>query len=314
MARRPRPDYTHTYHHVVVRGVDGLAIFDSDGKKQHYVDLMKDVHASHDLSVYALGFLHNHVHHFVRRNEQKMGQFYRRLNGRYSQWYNRRFDRTGTLYDGRYFSVLVDSDAYFHSLWRYVHHQGVRAGLYDRPEQDPWSSAGIYRGTSGRFDWIDWEEAVETLGVSSEAAVSALLDRTGRDQSWWEDGPPYRLERGQRFLGDREFVERHMQIRRERVRRSPRRESPYPWSTLIEVARDLSGLQEAELLEPSQKSPRVRHRSGLAYAARRYGHRALKEIADRLSVTPGGVSRMIRRVKEKDPDLQEAWDRRLAGR
>ena len=53
MPRQPRPDYTHTYHHVVVRGVDGLPIFDSNEKKLAYVDLMKDARKTHDLSVYA---------------------------------------------------------------------------------------------------------------------------------------------------------------------------------------------------------------------------------------------------------------------
>ena len=155
MPRLPRPDYTHTYHHVVVRGVDGLPIFDQAGKKQRYIDLMKDARETHDISVYAIAFLDNHVHQFIRRNRQSMGLFYRRVNGRYGSWYNQTHKRTGALYDGRYFSTLVDSEAYFQAVWRYVHHQGVKAGLHKTVEADPWSSGGMYLGTSKRFAWSD---------------------------------------------------------------------------------------------------------------------------------------------------------------
>lgn len=311
MARRPRPDYTHTYHHIIVRGVDGLAIFNTDRKKERYVALMKDVHESHDLSVYAIGFLDNHVHQFVRRNQDEMGKFYRRVNGRFSQWYNHTFDRTGTLYDGRYFSVLVDSDAYFHSLWRYVHHQGVQVGWYERPEEDPWSSAGVYLGTSTRFTWIDWREAVETLGVGTGDPLKEMLTKEGKEAEWYEDNPPYRLQRGQRFLGGPKFVEQYMQIRKEKVRASQRQESPYEWSTLIQTAREISGLSKRELLNPSKSPERVKHRSGLAYAGRRFGHMTLADMADELSVSPPAVSTMIHRIKNHYPDLKEAWHRKL---
>lgn len=313
MPRHPRPDYHHTYHHVVVRGVDGLAIFNTDQKKERYSTLMKDVHESHDLSVYAIGFLDNHVHQFIRRNQDEMGKFYRRVNGRFSQWYNHTFDRTGTLYDGRYFSVLVDSDAYFHSLWRYVHHQGVQAGLYQRPEEDPWNSAGVYLGTSTHFNWIDWKEAVETLGVDTGDPLKETLQKEGEETAWYVDDPPYQLIRGQRFLGDDQFVEQFMQIRKEEVRDSGRSQSPYRWATLIETARTLSTLSEDKLLEPSQSPDRVKHRSGLAYAGRRFGHMTLAQIAEKLSVSSAAVSQMITRVKTRHPDLQDEWEEELAG-
>ncbi|MFB6355145.1 MAG: transposase, partial [bacterium] len=183
MPRKPRPDYTHTYHHIVVRGVDGLYIFDSDKKKSQYVEIMKDAHQSHDISIFAVGFQDNHVHQFVRRNNDEMGRYYRRVNGRYSQWYNQNFDRTGTLYDSRYFSVLIDSDAYFSCIWRYVHNQRVQSGQYESPENDPWSSAGTYLGRNERFSWIDWEEGIEELGVeySENELINNVFQSEGEE-------------------------------------------------------------------------------------------------------------------------------------
>ncbi len=65
MPRFHRPNFTSTYHHVVVRGVDGLPIFDTDQKKQKYINLMIEGRKEHDLSVYAVGFLNSHVHQYV---------------------------------------------------------------------------------------------------------------------------------------------------------------------------------------------------------------------------------------------------------
>lgn len=313
MPRLPRPDYEHTYHHVVVRGVDGLPIFDSHKKKQRYVDLMVDVRESHDLSVYAVGFVSNHVHQFIRRNNQSMGVFYRRVNGRYARWYNWSYKRTGSLYDRRYYSTLVDSEAYFQAMWRYVHHQGVKAGLHETVSEDPWSSAGIYLGTSERFSWIDWREALDELDVRSGEDGSRIIGRKGAERAWYEeDQDPYEIHRDQRFLAREPYLEKFMQIRKHRVRQGTREETPVSWDTLVKVAQRLSGMSGDRLLEPSQESERVKHRSGLAYAGRRFGHLSLSEIADHLAVSQAAASIMIKRVKERYDDLRRRWNDELA--
>ena len=310
MPRQPRPDYTHTYHHVVVRGVDGLPIFARAEMKLAYMDIMKDARKTHDLSVYALGFMGNHVHQFVRRNHHSLGVFYRRVNGRYARWYNRRKGRTGTLYDQRYFSTLVDSDSYFDAAWRYVHHQGVKAGLYEMATEDPWSSAGVYVGQSTRFRWIDWEEAIEEMDVSFGKEARRLLSKRGMETPWYDTTElPYEIHRGQRFLAGERFLETYMQIRKSRVRRKARAETPIPWKTLVEHAQALSGAAAKDLLTPSKIPDRSRHRGGLAYAACLYGHLSIGMIAKSLRVSLSGVSRMIRRAKDRDAELTENWDR-----
>ena len=86
-----------------------------------------------------------------------MGVFYRRVNGKYGSWYNTSFDRTGALYDGRYYSSLVGSDNYFQAVWRYVHFQGVKTGFYQTVKEDPWSSVGLYLGLDSNFGWLHRE-------------------------------------------------------------------------------------------------------------------------------------------------------------
>ncbi|MFP4687369.1 MAG: transposase [bacterium] len=314
MPRFHRPDFTSTYHHVIVRGVDGLPIFDTARKKQKYIDLMIEARKEHDLSVYAIGFLNNHVHQFVRRNKHSMGVFYRRLNGRYGLWYNTEFKRTGALYDSRYYSTMVDSEVYFQAVWRYTHNQGVKAGLYDSVEEDPWSSARVYLGLSSCFEWIDWKEAVEELEIQPDRELKDVLQKVGEQRDWYgKENFPYEIYRGQKFLAEEAFIEQYMQIREEKIRSSQRNESPYEWKTLLKTAREISELSKQELVEPSQNPKRVRHRSGFAYACRSFGHMSLSEIAAHLNVSESAVSKMIKRVREQDPELRKRWESELSG-
>lgn len=309
MPRLPRADFSHTYHHVVVRGVDGLPIFDSETKKLRYIELMQEARETHDISIYAIGFVNNHVHHFVRRNVQEMGNFYRRVNGPYGSWYNRNFDRTGTLYDGRYFSVLVDSDSYFHAVWRYVHHQAVKAGVIDTVEKDKWSSAGLYLGRPSLFSWIDWEEATLELGVNATKDLRKILNQAGEEQSWYQqDSIPAKTFRRQRFLAGEEFIEKFMQIRRTPVRKNKRKQTPVPWPKIVAAAEEISGLPKTQLLMRSKYPDLVRHRRGMAYAGRKYGHLGISQIAEHLNVQPPAISRMIAAVLDGDPDLAMCWD------
>jgi REP element-mobilizing transposase RayT len=210
MPRLPRPDYEHTYHHVVVRGVDGLPIFDTIRKKEKYIKILVEALQSHDLSVYAVGFVNNHVHMFIRRNHQSMGVFYRRVNGSYGSWYNCTFKRTGALYDGRYYSSLVDSNNYFHAVWRYVHFQGVKAGFYESVREDPWSSAGLYLGLKSKFSWIHWKEAMEELEVEVSGQIKKILEYEGEEKKWYgKEKFPHKLYRGQKFLAGKAFVEQY---------------------------------------------------------------------------------------------------------
>ncbi|MFB6346403.1 MAG: transposase [bacterium] len=146
MARVHRPDYEGTYHHVVIRGVDGLPIFDTDTKRKTFLNMIQDTRRTHDIQLFAFGFLNNHWHGFLRRAQRAMSRFVQTVKSRYTVWYNNEYGRTGTLYDGRYHSSIVESDSYFQMVWHYVQTQGVKAGLYEDPVEDPGSTARLYAG------------------------------------------------------------------------------------------------------------------------------------------------------------------------
>lgn len=306
MARPLRPDYTDTYHHVVIRGVNGLPIFDVRKKRNQFLDYLREEREDHDLRVYAFGFLSNHWHVFVRRVEQSLSKFFQNVKSRYTRWYNQKYHREGTLYGSRFYSALVDSESYFQRVWLYVQRQGVAAGLYNRSEEDPGSTAGLYAGVHDEYDWIDWEEALETLDVPTNTLRLDVRQFADKDA---DEDLPIRRERDQNFVADDAFIEKYMQIRRSEVREKDRHESPVSWETLYAIVRRHFGLKSPEIRKPTKKQPVNRYRAGLAYAARKYGHKSCAEVADELNVTDSTVSRMVEKVQNKFDDLRSRWDR-----
>ena len=81
----------------------------------------------------------NHYHLLVRTSDARLPAGMQRLNGCYAQWFNRRHERTGHLFQGRYGSELVKTDAHLLATARYIEMNPVAAGLCSTPAQWPWS-------------------------------------------------------------------------------------------------------------------------------------------------------------------------------
>lgn len=141
MSRQPRLDIPHVPQHIVQRGNDRRPCFFSQGDYSHYLSDLRESAARYDVSVHAYVLMGNHVHLLATAAERggisRMVQF---LGRRYVSYINRKHQRTGTLWEGRYKSCLVDSDSYLWNCYRYIELNPVRACLVGSPEEYGWSS------------------------------------------------------------------------------------------------------------------------------------------------------------------------------
>jgi putative transposase len=139
--RRPRLELPGTPLHVVQRGVNRCAIFVDDVDRQHYYDLLCDAAASHDIAVHAYVFMGNHIHLLLTSPQpEALSRVMRNTGQCYVQAFNRRHRRSGTLWQGRFKSCLVDTERYMMTVYRYIELNPVRAAMVERPEQHRWSS------------------------------------------------------------------------------------------------------------------------------------------------------------------------------
>jgi putative transposase len=145
MARRPRLFLPGIPQHVVSRGVDKRAVFFAPGDYREYLDSLHDAARKHDCAIHAYVLMTNHVHLLVTpANEQSLPLTMQALGPSYVQPLNRRYSRTGTLWEGRYRACLVQSDAYFLTCQRYIELNPVRAQIVGDPGDYPYSSYAHY--------------------------------------------------------------------------------------------------------------------------------------------------------------------------
>jgi putative transposase len=138
-----RGGYTHIYN----RGAGRQAIFYEERNYVYVPRLLKRVARESEVTVVAYCLLPNHCHWLLRQDgETPAGKVPTRVLGSYTQAFNRAYERTGTLFEGPYKALAVDSDSYLMTLCSYIHLNAVHHGLVATPDVWPYSNY---------LEWID---------------------------------------------------------------------------------------------------------------------------------------------------------------
>jgi len=141
MARLSRFILPGEPQHVIVRGNNREPVFVTDEDCLFYLEKLADGAEKHQCDIHAYVLMTNHLHLLVTpRTEPGLGKLMQYLGRYFVQYFNYQYQRTGTLWEGRYKSTLIDSDAYLLTCQRYIELNPVRAGMVDHPGKYPWSS------------------------------------------------------------------------------------------------------------------------------------------------------------------------------
>lgn len=131
--------------HVVQRGVNHAVVFFTDADRRFYLRCLERYSARRGCAVHAYVLMGNHVHLLVTPQETgAIGSMLQDMGRKYVRVVNTLHDRTGTLWEGRFKSSLVDAESYFLACHRYIELNPVRAGLVGRPSDYAWSSHAHY--------------------------------------------------------------------------------------------------------------------------------------------------------------------------
>jgi REP element-mobilizing transposase RayT len=129
------------YYHVYNRGVNRQRIFANEGNYCFLLRRAKRYLKDYDLSVIAYCLMPNHYHFLLRPEaDDALSRFIQRLFNSYTQAFNKQHGRSGTLFEGRAKSILVDDERYVLYLCRYVHLNPVKARLVAHPSEWPYSN------------------------------------------------------------------------------------------------------------------------------------------------------------------------------
>ena len=175
--------------HIIQRGNNRSALFTDSADYRFFLDWLAEACARHACCIHAYVLMTNHVHFVMTTwSSAGIGKVMQAVGRRYVQYFNRKQQRTGGLWEGRYRATLIDTDRYLLACYRYVELNPVRAGLVVHPAHYPWSS---YRSNAlGRLDpLVTMHDRFAALGDdarSRQAAYRALFGTALDEQTMAE--------------------------------------------------------------------------------------------------------------------------------
>lgn len=141
MPRRPRLDLPGVAQHIVQRGNDRQPCFFIDIDRIRYLQDLRELSLKLDIAVHAYVLMTNHVHLLLTSKQAgTVSTLMQSLGRRYVRYINTQYRRTGTLWEGRYKSCLVQDETYLLRCYRYIELNPVRAGMVSDPADYRWSS------------------------------------------------------------------------------------------------------------------------------------------------------------------------------
>ena len=141
MGRVARIQIPDLAHHIINRGNNRGDIFGAEQDYLFFLLALRDASARHQVDVHAYALMTNHFHIVATpRTATGLSETMHVVGSKYVGYFNRRHARSGTLFEGRFKSSVIDSDTYWFTCMRYVELNPVRAGLVSDPADYRWSS------------------------------------------------------------------------------------------------------------------------------------------------------------------------------
>lgn len=140
MPRKPRIDMSG-FHHIINRGVNRQNIFLCDDDKSEFLRILEFARGTYHLTIHSFCIMDNHYHLLVETCKPNLSLAVRYINSQYAIYFNKKMERVGPLWQGRFKSWYVLGDEYLYLLIRYIEMNPVKAGLVKRVAKYPFSSS-----------------------------------------------------------------------------------------------------------------------------------------------------------------------------
>ena len=176
MPRRSRIIVPNIPLHVIQRGNNRQACFYASEDYQFYLEWLQEYAGSTGCLVHAYVLMTNHVHLLLTpEKSESAGNLMKRLGQRYVQYINRTYKRSGTLWEGRFRSSIIQQDEYLLKCQRYIELNPVRAGIVKHPGEYRWSSY-LVNGQGKSDDLLSPHSLYQALGRTASERQNAYRE------------------------------------------------------------------------------------------------------------------------------------------
>ena len=311
MARPLRIELENGLYHVTCRGWERREIVRDDADRESWLELLERVVLRCGWRVFAWVLMTNHWHLFLRTPHANLSAGMHDLNSGYATRYNRRHERVGSLYQGRFKAILVEDDSHAAGLTRYIHLNPVRARMVAQPQEYAWSSYQDYLSAKPGPEWLDTRTVLAEIGQNVKNARAAYRRFVEKGT---EEPSPLESVVGGMLLGSTDWVERMRKELSElpesddvsALHRLALRPSV---EVILEVVSHSHGVEESAILQ------RGRHGNDARQAAlclcRRLTDERVGNLAERFGgVSSAAITKAVTRGESRR-STDHRWDRHL---
>ncbi|MCB4791588.1 MAG: transposase [Elusimicrobia bacterium] len=323
MPRQGRINVEGGIYHVIQRGIERKEIFKDDLDRKEFLNRVSGGLKETGHKCYGWALMPNHFHLIIRTGKRPLSDLMRKILTGYALYFNKKYKRSGYLYQGRYKSILCQEDSYLLELVRYVHLNALRArlvrdmsGLGDYK----WSGHSVLMNKN-KAEWQSRDEILEYFGknkldamrryeefVAEAKGNSKREDLTGggliRSAGGWKEVLNLRRSKekwiaDERILGDGEFVSTTLKQADEEMERKERlKKEGWEINRLVKTVCKLLGIDEKDIKRESRRSKLSQARSLIAY----WGNKELGisgvELAGYFGITKSSISEAIVRGRK----------------
>lgn len=300
MARKPRLEVEGGLYHVITRGVDRRDIFHMPEDHQKFIALLAVQKEKLPFYLYAYCLMTNHVHLLIERMTDDVGRIMHRVLTGYTQYYNRKYRRSGHLLQGRHKAILCQSDPYLAELVRYIHLNPIRAKMVRKVENYPFSSHRAYMGLEPAGA-VDVDPVLRRFGARRAVARERYAKHVAAGMKLGHLNSLYETKGG--VLGSEEFVDSMIHRMGEFVPKGRPRAvtTPFDAEALIATVETVCGIHRQDFCGRAKGALVVAAREAFVLCGRRLGATAT-DLARRTGLDLACISRRhdaaVRRSKE----------------
>ena len=314
MARPLRVEYEHAFYHVISRGHRKENIFKTDEDRKKFLEKLNQTAQRYQLKVHAFVMMSNHYHLLVETPGANLAKAMHDFNASYANWFRVKYRLVGSIFQGRYKSIIVEKDEYLLVLSAYIHLNPCRAGMVKRPEEYKWSSYRSYVGSAKPESFLFTDEVLAQFRCKKDyqAYVNEIVKREGEikkeevygvNSILGSDGFIRRILKGEKRSGDKEReVEELKDLRRVSA------------EDIMEIIITSFRIGEGAILDRRKGNP---YRKLYVFMLRKHTGMSLKEIGGVLGMDYGAVSEMSRyfarelKLKEESRKMAELVDQKV---
>ena len=168
MPKQAREKSISGIYHIIIRGINKQIIFEDKEDREKFLEMLQHYKQVGEYQIYGYCLMDNHIHLLIKEGKELLSQSMKRIGVSYVYWYNKKYNRSGHLFQDRFKSEVVESDEYVLTVLKYIHYNPIKAGITKSLKQYEWSSYQEYI-EGGRIVSVDF-----VLGIFSEEKEKAV--------------------------------------------------------------------------------------------------------------------------------------------